>query len=279
MARKTFDEFCYMLEQQDPNLNLVIVEGPRDLFFWQRLFPVSDRKDSEIWSIDAIDDPDDEGGSRGRLIRLAKNLEKEGFASRVTIFADADFDRVLKVKNPNNVCLTDFRDLEGYAYNTKGCEHFAFVFNNHQLVFSDLEQGLEESLQYVSSIRLTAPLDGEHLKVNDSMETLKSREYEFSGGVIAIKKKRFLQRVLQKSGVGLTDLDRICDRVDDLSKRFNTGTSKDHIHGKDLVKLLSIYFDCSPSEMGRHVWGALNFCMDDIRRLPAIKKTLGFLTT
>ena len=174
--------------------------------------------------------------------------------------------------------MTDFRDLEGYTYNPRGCEHFAFVFNRQQLTFADLNAGLEESLLYLSSVRLTAPVDGENLKINKALGNLKKYDYDISNGSIKINKDIFLKKLLQNSGVSLKELNRISNRVETLSELFNLDNSIDHVHGKDLIKLLSIYFNCDPQEMQRHLWGALNYCIEDIRQLPAITKTLSFLT-
>jgi hypothetical protein len=49
------------------------------------------------------------------LIAFAKLLQESPHKYRVNFFADADYDRILGMSTPENVTLTDWRDLEAYG--------------------------------------------------------------------------------------------------------------------------------------------------------------------
>ena len=105
-----------MLEHQDEEIQLLFVEGNTDLRFWSLLVPMSQRTRTIIYAIDCIEVRDAPNSTRDRAIVLAQRLLETEVRERVRFFLDADADRLLGRPCPLNVILTDFRDLEAYAF-------------------------------------------------------------------------------------------------------------------------------------------------------------------
>lgn len=102
--------------EQDKDRRILFVEGLRDVSFWKMIVPLPERGDTVVYAINEIElNVKLEGGERGKLMHFASLLKAQSVSSRVCFFADADFDRILKRPVPENVTLTDFRDLEAYG--------------------------------------------------------------------------------------------------------------------------------------------------------------------
>ena len=113
----TVGEFEYEL-QRDPQRRVLFVEGLRDLAFWKILVPIMERANTVIYPISEILIDIENGGERGRLFAFARLIQGGPLQARVRFFADADYDRILNIECPENVVLTDWRDLEAYALST-----------------------------------------------------------------------------------------------------------------------------------------------------------------
>src|SRR5688500_8001489 len=101
--------------EMDTSRKLLIVEGIEDRLFIEYI--ISDEKNSNsiILEIDSIDiDTSVENGNNGRVLFFASLVKNE--VSNIKCFVDKDYQFLKKVKLPDCVISTDFKDLEGYLY-------------------------------------------------------------------------------------------------------------------------------------------------------------------
>src|ERR1700731_4950895 len=120
--RWKLSEFIYEM-QQDTDRRVFFVEGIRDQVFWSKSLQLARRSGTVVYAISTLDCGAVPGGERGRLLWAAEQLSSSSIAERLQFFADADFDRLLRRKNPDNMILTDGRDLESYFLLGKCCDH------------------------------------------------------------------------------------------------------------------------------------------------------------
>jgi hypothetical protein len=105
-----------MAHRMDPARRELYVEGVRDRIFLGWLAGSRLQRSTIIVQSAQVEIPLGEGGERGRLLEFARQCIGRAPPS-IAFFADADVDPLLGLAEPQNVWLTDHRDMEAYVLN------------------------------------------------------------------------------------------------------------------------------------------------------------------
>jgi len=254
----TFNELICQL-RLDPKLRILFVEGGRDLAFWRKLVPISQRYNSTVYNIQIVEMDCNEGGNKGRLIELAKNITELGFIDRVKVFVDADNDHVLPKQYPDNVILTDYRDLESYGFSIECIEEIVTTgLAKEKLSTAKIIDNLIKIAYPIGVLRILS--DDGTLKLGFS-KTFKEngRKKYIDHSKHELKIDDLLRSLLQNSSISLgmlanyqEQLSLKCINLDNLDKKLI-------IHGKDWLFFLGIELNINPTEVEPLVFMGINY--------------------
>jgi hypothetical protein len=257
---------------------MVFVEGLRDLAFWRKLSPVSERINSVIYSIDSIEIECAAGGNKGRLIALATKLNTAGFGERVKFFVDADYDHFIKKQHPSNVIITDYRDIEGYAFNEETIG---------EIVLTGLAKQKDINFIFCSLINLCFPIGVLRLlSESESLELPFNKTFKNKGRSKIIKKngtdqiidtKALISKLLQNAQISLSKLEGLQDDFEKLLAKEKSTDYRLIIHGKDWGFYLSFLCDVEKIPMEPLIFLSLDY--QRLRKEKNISIVIKFLTT
>jgi len=273
----TIKEFIVELSR-DPARRVLFVEGTRDIAFWRSLFPQSERRDTVIYTISKIKSPGP-GGERGRLMRCAHAISGTEIDDRVRFFADADFDRVFLVVCPENVTLTDGRDLESYGLNRTCMIRLSLT----GLAISEAaaEQVLPCVLKLGRSIAMVR-IASERKKLNlpfqrtiGKKELRKLVDDDGAGSVINIDK--LITTLHQNASMAINGarLEEVKGFVAAEEAGLKAFADDQVVHGKDATDILAWMFDAGAEEIERLWFACMNY--QDIAAHPNISTVIAWL--
>jgi len=270
----TFNELICQL-RLDPKLRILFVEGGRDLAFWRKLVPISQRYNSTVYNIQIVEMDCNEGGNKGRLIELAKKITELGFIDRVKVFVDADNDHVLPKQYPDNVILTDYRDLESYGFSIECIEEMVSTGLAKEKI--NIAQIIDNLIQVGYPIGILRILSEEGTQKLGFSKTFKEngRKRYVDHGKSELKIENLLRSLLQNSNISLSLLDNYqtqlhgkCINLDGLDKKLI-------IHGKDWLFFLGIALGINQNEVEPLIFMAINY--ESLLLMPSINMVRTYL--
>ncbi len=222
--------------EMDPRRRELYVEGIDDRMFFYWIMRKTSRPKAQVIEIARvkIDDPPSGGGERGRLFHFAGFVE--GNDVQIGFFADADFDHLLDIEVPQNIWLTDYRDMEAYLLRSECIEKVIQLGLGDESI--DAGSVLENTLQigrYLGCIRLVSKIDNLNLPFQS---TRLYRYIDVQNGVALLQNRAFLQTLLQNARISLGNLSDIEKRVDEIDEEYASYESIHLIHGKDACVII-----------------------------------------
>lgn len=247
--RWSLAELLFELEQ-DKARAILFVEGTRDLGFWRELFPLNDRGNVVIYPISVVECPSIEGGERGRLIWCAEEFTHHP-EHQVLFFGDADSDEILMRCLPQNVILTDGRDLESYGISDECFDRIAMTGlglaeSKSKQLFACIETVARPlGLVRIAVARLqSSNTDGTpKLPFQKTLSRGVSRFVNGSKTSAQFDLNRFLQNLLQNAEISLKNLEGMVQLFHVERSNQSKLSHEKVVHGKDLVLILSWFFN------------------------------------
>lgn len=213
------------------------VEGRRDRLFFNWLLGSRRSQNTVIHEIDSVAfDAIPEGGNRAKLMCFAEAIAPQCLAVRC--FADADFDRILRRPCPDNVWLTDTRDLEGYFLQPRCIEkvlRLAMVSEklNPEAVLTEVRNHARP----LGVLRLLSVQRGLKLPFQERPVRPHLRR---TGGRLNLNFDAYLQSLLQGAHVSLKRMQKIKAEHSALLEATKNVDERELLHGKDCVAVLSV---------------------------------------
>lgn len=226
-----------MLQKQDKNAQIVFVEGVRDTAFWEKVVPTAERCSVSVYPIDTIVIEGNEGGCKGRAIRLAEILINEDICDRVVFFLDADESEILDQNIPNNIILTDFRDLEGYALSELCVSMILFSLGKNDDISQQLFENCCEISKDIGLLRLANTISELGLPFKSAFVKHPNRVLTRNGLLCTISVQGLVNRLLQYSNA---DEREIFSLARESANEFSEGRNRmEFVRGKDFLIVLS----------------------------------------
>lgn len=243
----TVEEFFFEL-RQDAARRVVFVEGNRDLAFWKRLVPVLERGDTVFYPISMIQMSGKAGGERGRLMSCAALFNDSEYSSRIRLFADADFDRILENAVPDGVVLTDGRDLEAYAMHSACIEKFCVqgLALNECDPDSLLKKAIELS-RPVATLRVFSERSKCRLPFKRTLRDGLGRFTVQEEGELKVDVRRLTSVLLQNAQISLARLNDFLDGFGGETEKIKGWPDQQVIHGKDFCLALGLLLELEES--------------------------------
>jgi hypothetical protein len=220
--------------RMDPARRELYVEGKRDRFFLSWLLGSDLPAESSVREIAFVEIPNVSGGERGRLIQFAHSLADHNV--RIRMFADADWDRVLKKVVPERVWLTDHRDLEGYLLRVECIDKVLRLgVVTDQIAAESLLRVVKENCKRLGILRLLSECEGLNLPFQSTSlrRFLKTKKGEFT-----LDFDRYLRALLQNAGISLRELKPLRSRLTQLEAQYADTADTELIHGKDATCII-----------------------------------------
>lgn len=263
----------------DSSLVVLFVEGLRDLSFWRKYAPISERKNSVVYCACLIKISDSQkGGDKGKLLKLLEILEEFNvFTNRVKVFVDADNDRLLSIVHPCNVVLTDFRDLESYAYDEHTLSEVVHTgLAKNQVNISDLKKEIEEICFPLASLRLLSERDNYLLPFAHTFENNNRKKY-----IKKQKKRMFLnieyliRTLLQNAGISISKTREIHEKLNETIQQSRHTDIRQMLHGKDWTFFFAYCCNVSLDVIEPLVFLGMNYeALDSNQNIASVKKYL-----
>ena len=276
MARMKIEELEYRLRNADQDMCVLIVEGETDLRFWSLLAPTVQRNRTEIYPINALEVPSETNSNKERALTLAKRLVSSDLADRVKFFLDADADRLLDRPCLSNVILTDFRDLETYAFDIAAVRVMLFSFDVDPDLAPDIMVSLSAPLRECGLIRLFDAVEELQLPFKRSWGDKLSRQISGSSARPEIRRSFLLRTLLQNANLSLKRLEWAESQVVAATEKWKNLSTLEIIHGKDLVSMVSWRFTVSYEEAQRAVLAGLAAVSERISQYPQLRSAKEF---
>lgn len=277
MARQKESELLYWLISQDEEVRILVVEGYTDLRFWSLLAPMSQRHNTLVYSIDHFEVVGAPNSARERAMILASRLLTTRVKDRVLFFLDADADLILGKPCPENVILTDFRDIEAYAYHLEAMRAVLFSFGDDPDTALDLMRSLDLILRPCGILRLFDAIANLHLPFQKTWgEKLRTQ----IGGVLdrpEVVTRDLLRRLLQNASISLRQLDEVEAQFQQVVVDMAHTRTADLAHGKDLVSAISWRFKVDHQHAESAVLAALAGSHSYIASLPRMATAKEFV--
>jgi hypothetical protein len=230
------------------------VEGSRDRLFLAWLLAGKMNPDASIREIALVELPDTlPGGERCRLIRFAELLGERGV--RIRMFADADWDRLLRRSVPERVWLTDHRDMEGYVLREECVDKVLRLgVGTNRLSAVNLLRVIREHGRRLGCTRLLSERDSLRLPFQ---ATRLKRYLSGDGDRILLDLEGYLQALLQNANISLARFDEIRGRLGEVEAEYASSPDSEVIHGKDAICILESALACfrlKPEDGARLLW-------------------------
>jgi hypothetical protein len=237
----------------DPDRKEVYVEGTTDRVFLNWLTAGTRHQNARIIEASYVDIDVALGGERGRLMRLAEYTSAT--PARILVFVDADTDRLRNVAVPDNVVLTDGRDLEAYVLRPDCIEKMARLgLATEGIDATRLLTDVLSASRLSGALRFASDIDGLGLPFQ---KVTIDRYARFQNGMLELRMRAFVQTLAQNADISVREVDRIIMRADEISAQFSG--SSDLVHGKDAMRLAEVMLKkegVRPEEGRRMLWSA-----------------------
>jgi hypothetical protein len=233
------------------------VEGTRDHLFLSWLLAHKMSSDSTIREIATVDLPDDlPGGEKGRLIHFANLLGNRRV--KIRMFADSDWDRLLKRPVPARVWLTDNRDMEGYVLREDCFDKVLRLgIGTDEISGASLLEFVRVQGRCLGLIRLMSEIDSMALP----FQATNLKRY-LKGNPLELDLDRYLRALFQNANIRLTRLAETKVRLRELEAAFAPIPDSEIIHGKDatcVVEAVLSRFGVRAEEGARLLWTSFEF--------------------
>lgn len=274
--RFTCQELIYNLKV-DSTLKILFVEGNRDMSFWRKLCPISDRVDSVVYSIGDLEIQSELGGNRGRLINFAKYIFENGFGDRVKVFIDADYDHIMAKKYPSNIVLTDWKDIESYALNEDVISEIVNTGLAKKLDYKVVYSKICEVSCSIGLLRIVSEQNSLDLPFQKTFDKNGRKKFLINNsGSASINMLYLISNLLQNANISLKQRDNVMDGYNVLCDALCGCDVKYIAHGKDWGYFLACFCGVDPDLIESLVFLSLNY--DDIKQMDSISFVSGFLT-
>lgn len=257
----------------DPGRKDLYVEGHSDRLFLNWIVAHERKEDARVLEITTVELPNCSlGGERGRLIVFADIVRNTNADVKIAFFADADHDRILGRLLPENVWLTDGRDMEGYLLR-EDCFRKVIQVGLHSEAVNPVAL-LSEVLKHgrtLGLLRLTSEIYDLHLPFQ---KTKLGRYMNVQGFSLSLDIKGYMRAVLQQGNRSLSELDSINAHVAETSSRYANISDAELVHGKDLMDIFEKILSKAgvrPDEGERLLWTSFERnCFLDYRSLSTV---------
>lgn len=224
--------------EMDPQRRTLFVEGAKDRLLLEWLVGNNLDENTQIREIDFVHIKSNTGGKKGRIIKFAQLIENK--VINIYFFADADFDRILKVKLPSNIILTDNNDMEGYILSEQGIKKLLKVglssekITPNNLLNSIFSVGRKIGILRITSYSKNLKLPFKIVNENFNRYILIDNQYN-----VKFKDEKYIRALLQASqNLTLRDFNRINDLYLKNISKFKTTESLKLTNGKDALLIL-----------------------------------------
>lgn len=275
--RWTFDELTHEL-RNDRRRRVLFVEGLRDLAFWKGLVPHAERQDTVIYPVSVVECPALEGGERGRLLWLAREMFATIFRGRVHFFADADVDRILGIALSENVSLTDGRDLESYGLSVNCLNEICATGLSRDDDARMVLRFVREISRPIGVLRVASARANLNMRFQHTLTDKTVRKFVVrQDGACRLDLPRLVNNLLQNSNISLRESPRIMSLHIEEESRQAVLADAELIHGKDFIRCLAMYFDDTSEHMEALLFMAIRCSIDQIRQCRNIEFVEGWV--
>jgi hypothetical protein len=189
----------------------------------------------------------------------------------VSFFADADNDRVLQVPKPENVTLTDGRDLESYALSEHCMIRLCFLgIGASEIEAAGLLPVIAAVTRPIGVLRILSARERIGLAFQRTLRERRIRRFlrgDYLG--ITLDIERLMSALLQNSHISLTQKDAFLERLTAETERCSGFGDHQIIHGKDFIAALASIFDMPPETMEKFVFACID--IGEVRRFPNVQ--------
>jgi hypothetical protein len=245
LAERRSIEELVNLYRLEPTLRDIFVEGSSDRLLAEWFLQENNARAATVKEVDFIEIPANlvaaaglENNNRGRLVALARELERELGTEgvSVTCLVDSDFDRVLAYANECTLVLrTDFTSVEMYFYEPR-CIHKFLQLVVHGFPKSAVRvlAELQEVLQDLFLIRIASHMLGWGLGLTqfEKLCTLTDAGIDFD-------RAEYTRRVLV-ANQRAAQLEQFTFQIE-ACRQLLTPDRRNQMHGHDFVALLAWY--------------------------------------
>lgn len=230
------------------------VEGQRDRLFLSWLLGRNMNVNTSVREINFVDLPTGIlGGERGRLIYFANWLGTR--ATRIRMFADADWDRLLTRPVPERIWLTDHRDMEGYVLSEKCLDKVLRLGVGTDAISAEaLLANVREVGRLLGLVRLMSERDALGFPFR---RTQLERHLDVHACQVSLDLEGYLRALLQNAGISLARLGGLKDRLAEVEPIYASIPDSEIIHGKDAMCILEVAlsrFEIDPRDVPRLMW-------------------------
>jgi len=271
------NELLYWLGEQELDIFLLLVEGNTDIRFWSLLAPIALRNRTVIYPIDRIDVPGGPRSARGRALFLADRLRQTEVSDRVKFFLDADADHLLGRNCPLNVILTDYRDLEAYAFHVEAMRSVLFSFGHDP---DGAEAALAVLGRIVRPCGLVRLMDEIHQLALPFQRTWRSgltRQIKGAKQDPQVPTSILFRALLQNADISLSRLTWAEGCLQAVAADYAAVDTLSLAHGKDLISAISWRFTVGYDEAERAVLAALAESRHRILQQPQLRLAHDFV--
>lgn len=270
MTRITPEELIYLLESQDRDATYLFVEGDRDVHFWGLLVPTQSRGRSTVTPIRTVECVGVEDGERGRAIWLARILNASPVRDRVRFFLDADNDALLPTDIPDNVILTDFRDLEAYAANDNSFRNLLYAHGRNPDGYAELRDDVFHIGRVLGVARVVNYLRRVGVSFKEAFLSRPGRVLAVDAGRLALNRSLLLARLFATTALSRDEAEEFDAEVTNLEIGFAYDDPRMLLCGKDFAAILATIFNVQQADAYRSIHQALAADLATIRVLPQV---------
>jgi hypothetical protein len=232
--------------RRDPLVRMLFVEGNNDIISWRFLVPTIERRDSVVYASADVNLAAGLGGDKARLLKLAAEVGLWPESARVSFFVDADVDRILGFEPSPNVVLTDGRDLESYLLDDELLESACRAAGGSGYGTLDEINGLVTNLvRPVGLLRLATHRRDVALPFQRTFEggsISRFFHYDRRRGA-SLRIENMVDALLDRTGFGRGAKPAILAALEEEAVAATTLSNQEIVHGKDLIALLSWWFE------------------------------------
>jgi hypothetical protein len=260
----------------DPERRELYVEGITDRAFFEWLAGEEKHPNARVLTAETVDLPSCQGGERGRLLHFAELVEESD--AQIRFVADADFDRLLGQNVPQNVWLTDTRDLDGYLLSVVSIEKLMKLALGECICDpGKIQLAVLKACRPLGVLRFVS--NDENLKLPfQKTKIQKIIHWDLRRSKITLNLQRHIQSLLQNAGISLRAAAKIRESMDVATERFRDRADHELVHGKDAIGVIAELLNAYgvPREVAFPALRA-TFERSYAQKWPNLKEALGFL--
>lgn len=260
----------------DPSRKILVVEGKTDRLFLEHLTSGEIAINTTILEISSVEFHEQiSGGNRGKIIYFASLTNKE--EERLKFLVDKDYSKYTNDIIPNNVILTDYKDLESYLFEEKYLDKFLKIgLKTEKIKAKKILEELNKA-KYFGFVRITSLEKEMNLSINKTNDKL-SKYLEFDNTFnLTIKQEKYLDSLIQNStySVEKTILKK---NVDEIIDKYSIEENRNIVHGKDAISIIEeicVKLGYKSENIGSVFW--MSFDGTKVSKYPNLKKAVDFI--